>query len=427
MTIGDHAVTLSPVAGGTDDLSCLADQVTIAHGREDPSGQPEASTATIDLSLDTGDDQLPAGLEIGATLEVTTVTASTSSVRFHGRITDIVLGWEDRGEDTPDSLTCQVIAVAPLGDLGRRVVGDVPWPQELDGARVGRIMTAAGMPLDPLTSDPGTVQVLARDVDSQDALSVAQSTAESGSGLVWGTRAGEVRYADAAHRRNTITALTLDACDILVSPQWTRSTEALLNKVSLGYGVIPDGASEQPRYVAQSDPSIAAYGRYELSTETELALLADATALGQLLLTRNRDPVWIMSALPVDMKGLDDARTAVLLGFEVGSLLELTGLPVAGTAPTTAALWVEGWSETLTFGTHELTLFVSGYCRTAPPPRWDDLDPAWTWDSLPGTWDGLSCLGPLPNRGRWNDLPASLRWDQIDPAITWDTWTTLGG
>jgi hypothetical protein len=38
------------------------------------------------------------------------------------------------------------------------------------------------------------------------------------------------------------------------------------------------------------------------------------------------------------------------------------------------------------------------------------------------TWDGSTCLGPLPSTGRWADVSASLRWDETDALITWDTW-----
>lgn len=369
--------------GVSVDLTCLVDQVSINHGRTDTDSQPEASSATVDLSLITGQEALPDSLEVGGILRVETRTAAIDSTRFVGRITDIAYGWEEAGDSTPNRVQAQVIAVALLADLGRRIVGDVPWPQELDGARVSRIMAAAGVTLDPTFSDPGTVQVIPRDVDSQAALEVAQSTAGSGQGVVWHTRTGDVRYADANHRRGATPALELDSCDLLVTPVWRRTTEGLLNRVSLGYGVPPE-EGEQPRYLADAPTSVERYGRYELSTETELATLADATALGQLLLNRNSSPVWVMSELPVAMKDLDASQTTALLAADMHTLLRLTGLPVAGAAPTSALLWVEGWQETLTWGDHELTLCVSGYCRTTPAPQWDDLDAAWTWDEIGG-------------------------------------------
>lgn len=403
------------------DMTCLVDSVSLHYGRDDTTTQPEAATATLDVSLDTGDEALPDGLEIGSILRITTTTPETTSVRFVGRITDIALGWDDAGPDTPNALAGQIIAASPLSELGRRVVGDVPWPQELDGARVARIMSNAGITLDPTWSDPGTVQVIPRDVDAQAALPLAQEIAESASGIVWETRSGEVRYADSNHRRGATAALELDACDVLVTPTWNRSTSGLINKVSVGYGVAAS-EGDQPRYTAQNDTSIARYGRYELSTATQLAALADATALGQLLLVRNSSPVWVFSALPLDVKGLDALQTSALLGLNMHALISLTGLPSAGGAPTSAALWVEGWTERLAAGIHEIEIVVSGYCRTAPAPQWDDVDPALTWDAASGSWDDWTCIGPQPNRGRWADVPASLRWDRVAASISWDTW-----
>lgn len=423
MTVGDHVVELIPEGLAAIDLSCLVDRVTIHHGRDDTTTQPEASSATLEISLDTDTDVYPESLDVGGVVRVTTQTALASSVRFLGRVTDIEQEWaDDAGEDTPDRPVLQVIATGTLADLGRRVVGDAPWGQELDGARVARVMAAAGVVLDPITSDPGTVQILPRDVDSQPALDVAQSCANSAGGIVWATREGDIRYADANHRRGTLAALALDACDILVTPKWSRTTDGLINKVSIGYGVAAEG-SDQPRYTAERDDSISGYGVYGFETTTELAALADATAMGQLLLTRNRVPVWVMSSLPVGVADLSDEETASLLSLEMHSLVSLTGLPSAGSAPTSTSLWVEGWSERLEYGAHEIELTVSGYCRTVPAPRWNDPLPEATWDGTGDTtWDDATCLGPIPSAGRWDDVSASTRWNQVPAATTWDTW-----
>lgn len=423
--IGTPVVELIPL-GSVDPvtLTCDVDSASIVHGRDDSGGQPEANSATLDLSFDTDTDQIPAALEVGAELRLSVRTGAVTSVRFVGRVTDLAVGWDDAGADTPDRPVVQVIATGALAELGRRVVGDTPWPQQLDGARVAAVMAAAGMPLDPLTSDPGTVQLLPRDVDSQPALDVAQGAADSAGGVLWSTRTGQIRYADAAHRRGVLSSLELDACDVLVTPQWQRNTAGLVNKVSIGYGPTPD-EGEQPRYIAQRDDSIAAYGRFEYTATTELAAAADAAAMGQLLLTRNREPVWILATLPVDVAGLDPDRTAALLALDMHDLLTVTGLPAAGTVPTTATLWIEGWAETLSAGVHELELVVSGYCRTSPPPRWNDVAPEWTWNTVKPaglTWDDATCLGPQPSRGRWDDVAASTRWDSVPAATTWDTW-----
>ena len=406
------------------DLSCLVDEVSIHHGRDDSDSQPEASSCTLDISTDQPGG-LPTMVDVGGVITVTTTLPTGQSVRFKGRVTDISQGWDDAGPATPDRPVAQVIATGSLADLGRRVVGDAPWPQQLDGARVAAILAAAGVTVSPATSDPGTVQILPRDVDSQPALDLAQAVASDAGGLVWALRAGEIRYADANHRRNTVAAMTLDACDVLVTPTWRRTTEGLINDVSIGYGVAPEGddGGEQPRYLADRPASKATFGTYGVSVSTQLAALEDAQAMGDLLLVRISAPVWLLGALPLDVANLSEADTAALLGLEMHSLLTVTGMPAAGSVPTSALLWVEGWRETLAWGVHSLELVVSGYCRTSPPPRWDDVNPATTWDSVGAiTWDDAACMGPQPNLGRWDDQPANLRWDQIAPAKTWDTY-----
>jgi hypothetical protein len=373
---------------------------------------------------------LPALVDTGAVIVVTTSLAlsdgsSVQSVRFIGRITDIALGWEANGEDTPDSGVGQVVAVGLLADLARRVVGAAPFPQELDAARVTRILNAAGLSPPPNTIDPGTVQILPRDIDSAAALEVIHSTADSANGILWETRGGEIRYADAEHRRNIRTyGVVLDACDVDVTPTWSRTLEGLVNQVSIGYGIAPEG-SEQPRYVAEAPASVTTWGRYNYSLGSELAALVDATALGQLLLARNSSPVWNLSAVPVNADHLAVEAYRSLLALEMHSLVNLTGMPAIGTVPTSSAVWLEGWTERLAWGVHTFDLALSGYCRTAPPPHWDDINPGATWNTMAAsvTWDSAACLGPTSDYGRWDDVSATTRWDDLAPTVTWDSWT----
>jgi len=415
--IGAHSVNFAGY-----DLSCYVDTVDINHGRDDTTNQPDASSATITLDLE--DFPLPDYVEVGGSVTVSTMFDSWASTRFVGRITDIALGWDDAGEDTPNAGIGQIVATGILSEIGRRVVGDAPFPQELDGARVTRVMNLANISLDPLYSDPGTVEILPRDIDATDALSVASEAATSGMGVLWQTKDGEVRYADAQHRKNIPASIVLDACDVLVTPTWSRTIQGLINKVSLGWGVAAEGASDQPRVYAQDDDSIFNFGVYDFSVSTVIANEDDAKAQALFLVTLNSRPVWIMTDLPVDMAGLDLAQTQAVLDLDMHALVILTGLPViAQHGDTTANLWVEGWQEHLEAGVHELTLTVSGYCRTAPPPTWDEMQPAQTWDSMGEiTWNDIACLGPPLPIGRWADVPASYRWDLVPPSGTWDTW-----
>lgn len=413
--IGTHVVTAAGV-----DITCLLDDADITHGRGDAASQPEASACTMNITVGPG-APLPPEVDIGAALTVDTVVGGVTSRRFTGRITDIALGWDDAGPNTPDAGVGQIVAVSVLADYARRVVGAEPFPQELDGARIARVFAAAGLVLDPATSDPGSVEVVPRDVDARAALEVAQGTANSAGGLVWETRAGDVRYADSEHRRGSVVELDLDACDILVTPTWSRTLAGLVNAITMGYGVAPEGGGDAPTYHATNEASLAEWGRYGYSVTTELARWDDAFAASSLILAQNAAPVWMLNALPVDVAGLTVAESQSLLGLDLHSLVRVTGLPYVGSAPTSLSAWVEGWTEHLAFGVHDLELTVSDYCRTVPPPRWNDVAAATSWNTVTGTWDEWACIGePVPDRGRWDDVPASTRWDQVAPDVDWD-------
>jgi hypothetical protein len=400
-------------------IECQVLSASIHHGRDDPSSQPEASTATLELV-----GVLPAEVAIGARVRVSAVLGGVEYPRFDGEITDVEVGW-----DTVDLTRPRIIAAGDLGRLGRRPIGDVPWPAELDGARVARILQLAGFPPAPLETDPGTVQILARDVDRQPALALAQSTAIDGAGVLWQDRAGAILYADALHRRGVATSLELDACDVGLGLGWAATLEGLCNEAHIRYGVAPDGG-EQPEVTASDPVSIAERGLYGESLTTQLATAADAQRRADVTVARQAAPAWVLGGLEVDLGALDPVRTAQLLELvEIHELLSITGLP-AGSPATSALLWVEGWRETIEGGAEpgaiawSVAYATSDYCRTAAPPLWDDLAAALTWDSVDPalTWNSSTCIPPQPSRGRWNDAPASLRWDTIDPAATWDTW-----
>jgi hypothetical protein len=416
--IPDAVVTFA----GTDQ-TCLIVTATIRHGRDDPTSQPNADAATCDLV-----GPIPAGVDIGTAVVINAVLAGTSYPRFTGRITDLNIGWE-----TVDQPTAQMIAVGALADMGRKVIGDQPWPQESDGARANRIIGLAGVPTDAARTDPGTLQVLARDVDAQPALNVASEAAEDGAGMVWQTKDGKIVYADADHRRGQQVAVALDACTIPLEVSWLKNLEGLVNDVRIRYSVAPEGG-EQPEYHEADAASITALGFYGASVTTRLVDAAAATARARLALARQARPAWVLAGVAVDL-GLisklkdmtpaqDQTATAALLNLEMHQLVSVTGLP-AGSPYTATTLWVEGWTETISWGSWRLQLATSSYCRTSAPPRWDDVDPAWTWNTVAAslTWDGATCLPPQPPHGRWDDIAATLRWDQIPPTTTWDTWS----
>jgi len=402
-------------------VECNVLHAVIRHGRDDATSQPEADAATLELV-----GELPASAVIGARL---TVLASVpwetgpGYERFAGRITDVLIGWDD--VDVP---TGTLIAVGELADMGRRVIGAAPYPAELDGTRVNRAIGAAGVSTDPIRSDPGYLTVLARDVDAQPALVVAGDAAYDGGGMVWQATDGAVLYADAFHRRAAAIALELVACDLPLSLTWSQGLEGLANDVSVRYGIAV-GGGDQPEVTADDPSSIAAYGTHAASLTTRIEAESDAQERANLILARQAAPAWVLSSLAFELTspGIGFALTSALLRLEMHDLLNVTGMPAGAPMPG-AFVFVEGWSETIDgTGAWRLELLVSDYCRTAPAPQWDESSPGWLWDTIDPalTWDSVTCLPPFlagyPDR--WVDVPSSQRWDNLDPLIEWDEWT----
>lgn len=570
MTIGTHRVWYAaPAVVDVTDLSCDVTDATIHHGRDDPTGQPEASTCTLNLP-----GAVPDGMDVGSRIIVETQAPdATWSRRFTGTVTDLNATWDTganpvTGEpDTVPSTT--VTAAGPLADLGRRVIGAAPWPQELDGARVSRVLgVAAGAlgswsyngtspdgwtdnffgtqqailsaapdglrmewvpgaasasgfawrstagveagkrytcsievlvpvgqppvrlsnpfvadgpfivpspewqtitltytapdtapramgpqavidaarpagtycycrswrlyaadanPLSLGVIDPGTVAILPRDVDAQRALDLAQSVADDGAGILWETRDGALSYADADHRKSTPRSLAVESCDVLLAPVYSRTVAGLINDVSIGYGVASEG-SEQARYAQRNDKSIARYGLFSLSAATQLASATDAAERASVLVGRSATPAWNVSNLPLDLRLLDDATTQVLLGLDMHDLAGLLDLPSG--APDESSLWVEGWTEHLAHDVHEMVLAVSAYCRTSPPPEWDEAKATETWDTIGGRFLSATNLVTNPSAElasgtvvvRTNANPNPT----VNPALS-PSWQGFGG
>lgn len=377
--IGTQALAIT-VAGAVVPLTA-AGQLVIRHGRSSVDQQPDAATATLVVDraafteLPTIGDELR--VELGADvrwwLGLTDAAWTAARPRFVGELTDVTVS--ARSDITGPQLVT-LAAVTRRARLGRTFVGGAPWPQELDGARAARILDdAAGLTV--AAGDPGTVQVLARDVDRQPALGLLDDLARSTGGVLVETRDGAIRWHDAAHRSARPPAVTLPAADVIAPAATAQSLAGLVNSLTVHYG-----GSEQLQLAASA--SVDRYGPQAADVPTELATRADARLFGRLLLGRRARPRWSTPGLTVDLiRTVPDADTAGrLLGLEFGDLLAVTGFPSAGPF-STAQLWVEGWTETVTRTGWRLAVDVSDYQLTATPLRWRDVPPDLAWSDVP--------------------------------------------
>lgn len=161
-----------------------------------------------------------------------------------------------------------------------------------------------------------------------------------------------------------------------------------------------------------TDPdSVATYGTYAATLDTRIAGRGDAHSRGLLVLARQATPAWVLSGVGINLELIsklrggeiteeeDEAMTAATLNLEMHQLISVADMP-DGSPYEATMLWVEGWTETIVFGSWRIDFAVSEYCRTAALTLWDQVDAAVTWNTAPDvTWDELRCQTPTPAEG----------------------------
>lgn len=395
--------------------------VTISHGRTDTAQQPSAASCQLELHTEALPDLPAIGsplvVELGAGAIAYTGLAGAdleaATTRFSGHVTDVAAIPDRLG--SPARLA--VTAVSRRARLGRTFVGDAPWPAELDGARAGRILALAapvvGAPVGIV--DGGTVDVLSRDVDRQPALNLLDELAVSTGGTLVELRSGELVWHDAEHRQRSAVDVELSAYDVLAGVTAGQHLAGIVNRLTVEYGVKP-AEGERPA-VTYADPgSELLHGPFEARLASLLSAEADAAAFARLTVGRRSRPAWELRSLEVELARTVPAVTAgLLLRLEFADLVRVVGFPAAPFA--SARLWVEGWSEQITRTAWRMRLDVSSYGRSAPEPRWVDLNPQTSWaDAGELTW--LQTVGWDSGEfisGRWVDVPQDARWLTYDP------------
>jgi hypothetical protein len=392
--------------GGLDMSPATIYDVSLTVGRDDVNTQPDASVLDATLHV----------WNVGTVGDPVTLVDAAGAL-FTGTLTDL--------ETTPIILTVpsrwetKLTAVGPLADLGRVLVGDEPWPQETDSERVWRIVELAGAPhaVDPNVLGP---QILARDVDAQNAADLCRDVATDALGVFWEQPADPdtpIRYSPQRYRSwNAIVvtwdevpqswdelnpamtwadatsdylpiagvplALELDAGEVRAEVVFSQRVGDLVRKARVVYG--PDTGE------AGRDETGFGAGTPEVKLDTQLADEGDALNVAETVVRSRREPKWRLSNVVLDQDHAPPIRwLEIRRQLTIGTRLTLT-LP---TDSPVGAIWqgyLEGWDYQLLPGDGDiLTLRTSERALSEPADRWQDLNPALTWAAVQPeeTWD----------------------------------------
>lgn len=374
-----------------EDRTAALVSYQVEHGRKSPLDNVGALTCTVNLARENLTDPIPtAGERFRLTLSEAVGTAlgvdSAEWPRFTGEITDVEVldGTQHHRPDAPTLTIVQVTAVGRMARLGRVPVPRFRRRAELDGRRVGVILTVAERYLDYElgTIDPGTVDLMAIDEENGNAGGLlAQVTVDSLGQLVE-HRSGRLDWHDAEHRRDLVSAVTLDGPSHMIRPfRWSQAIGTVVNMATVVYG-----DARKSITVTDSDSADIAtgLGPYGVTVETQLADRSAAHSLGSTIVGRYARPAWMLPEVVVDVVRTAGAQAGGVLALSHGDKITASGLPTDG--PFTAGdLFVEGTTEAFSRTAWRVALAVADPTIAGVGLRWMDVPETETWAGVTPT------------------------------------------
>jgi hypothetical protein len=208
-------------------------------------------------------------------------------------------------------------------------------------------------------------------------------------GQIYEEKDGDVSYDDADHRSlylSTYGFTNLDgsyatASSIQSTTQTARIRNSLIYRYSTGYG---------STYSVSDSDSIASYGLYEKSSESNIKNLADITAIGTRELNLRKTPKGSLGAITfrLDNPDMPSAMLDDLIGIFFGEPVLINNLP-SNLLGGTFDGFVENISLRATPTFVDLTLYISATDFSLSTTQWETIIPAsliWTGVNATLTW-----------------------------------------
>jgi hypothetical protein len=400
MTI--YTPTYRVTIAGTVQTSTTLEDATITYGRNDFFEATQPSYCNLELlNLD---GTSPTVELLDTILIEVTNSAGTYVKLFTGEVSGVYNRFAGAGLGGKPN-TLQIQAVGALGLLVKRYAGSVAYPEELDGARITRILeetlyiawedlsntlTWNDLPVSETwanygvqgidTIDAGRYEVLARTAAIDQAYNLTDTTQQSALGYLYDTPDFTIGYADAERRSENYTTnlIELDANLVNADIQTRLQTADIVNSVVIQYD---DPVLE---VAAQNDTSINTYGLLEEVRSTILAQTADATEQATNFVNYRGTPKVSLEEVTVNLSNSDMTNTVRdnLLGVSMDTLLYLDNIPVGLIAEGYNEGFVEGWTWTLGRNNLELAMSVSNSIYSTLDVQWEDYNSAIQWQNL---------------------------------------------
>ena len=225
--------------------------------------------------------------------------------------------------------------------LSRRYdAGTTGCAGETTASRVSRLARWAGVPW--VTADPAADATLGPiDSAGQPVVDLLTATAVSEGGLLFDSRSGELVLQSRDARANPVADVTLSA----TAQEIETSLSPKLGDAQLVTGVTVSWAGS-PAVSLVDTAAEATYGQYRQSLDTTLDSEVQALDLASFRLRHFSTPSLRVASVGVDLLNAG-ANVPALLALDLSDVISLTNLPVQAFPTTSALLFVEGYTETI--------------------------------------------------------------------------------
>ena len=393
-----------------DDLYTTVTSVSFASGRLDIDRQATAGYCQVEI-INTDNSAFTINVTEPITLELKNSSGTYVTV-FGGEVSDFNIGVRSP-EETGYITTGKILGIGSLAKLTKAVY-NTALSEGLDGAQISAILGAAlnlswaevtptdtwaTYPADVTWNDAesyiGTIDsgfytmiALAASATAK-SQTLADQIASSALGQMYEEKDGDVSYADADHRSNELATNGYTFLDgayatpssITSTTQTARIRNSLIYRYATGYG---------STYSTSDTDSIASYGLFERSFDSNIKNLADITDIATRELKLRANPRGSLGAITfrLDNPDLPSAMLDSLIGVFFGQPVLISNLP-SNLLDGQFDGFVENVALRATPSFTEITLYVSATDFSLSTTQWETVLPAsliWTGVNATLTW-----------------------------------------
>ena len=400
-----------------DDVYTTVTSVSFASGRLDIDRQATAGYCQVEI-INTDNSPFTINVTEPITLELKNSSGTYVTV-FGGEVSDFNIGVRSP-EETGYITTGKILGIGSLAKL-TKVVYNTALSEGLDGAQISAILGAAlnlswaevtptdtwaTYPADVTWNDAesyiGTIDsgfytmiALAASATAK-SQTLADQIASSALGQMYEEKDGDVSYADADHRSNELATNGYTFLDgayatpssITSTTQTARIRNSLIYRYATGYG---------STYSTSDTDSIASYGLFERSFDSNIKNLADITDIASRELNLRRVPKASLGAITfrLDNPDLPSAMLDALIGVYFGQPMLISNLPTNVLGGTFDG-FVENVALRATPSYTEITLYISATEFSLSTTQWDTVIPSsLAWTGVNGTLIWNNATGAL--------------------------------